>query len=113
MPRPRPDRRTGGSQAQAAPLPGGLAPASRGTARTRSRASTTAPSRPGQRINIFAGNDFLVRRRSAEAEGRVLLLDDFDMAKDTGGSAVYNVGIVGASATPVWTGRPGRPWVRR
>ncbi len=47
-------------------------------------------------INVFVGDDFLVRGRAAEAEGRVVVLDAFDMNKAEGG--VYNVGEVGVGS---------------
>ncbi|MFI6286007.1 SpaA isopeptide-forming pilin-related protein [Streptomyces sp. NPDC051018] len=49
-------------------------------------------------INIFAGGNFLVRERAAEAEGRLVVLGDFDQNKVAGGSSVYNVGIVGVGS---------------
>ncbi|WP_269756699.1 choice-of-anchor A family protein [Amycolatopsis aidingensis] len=49
-------------------------------------------------INLFVGSDFRVGGRAAEAEGRVVVLGDFALAKDAGGSAVYNVGIAGVGS---------------
>ncbi|MGW0936969.1 choice-of-anchor A family protein, partial [Streptomyces sp. NPDC002666] len=49
-------------------------------------------------INIYVGDDFLVRGRAAEAEGRVVVLDDFDQDKDPEAGQGYNLGIVGAGS---------------
>lgn len=49
-------------------------------------------------INVFVGNDFLVRGRAAEAEGRVVVLDDFDQNKDPAASGLYNLGIAGVGS---------------
>jgi choice-of-anchor A domain-containing protein len=49
-------------------------------------------------INVFVGDQFQVRGGAAEAEGRVVVLGDFDMAKSPGGSSVYNVGIAGVGS---------------
>ncbi|QFZ22386.1 choice-of-anchor A family protein [Saccharothrix syringae] len=48
-------------------------------------------------VTIFVGRDFRVRGGAAEAEGRVVVGGTFDQAKETG-SAVYNVGVVGAGS---------------
>ncbi|MFI8369070.1 choice-of-anchor A family protein [Streptomyces sp. NPDC085466] len=47
-------------------------------------------------INIYVGDDYLVRGRAAEAEGRIVVLDTFDMNKAADG--VYNVGEVGVGS---------------
>lgn len=47
-------------------------------------------------VNIYVGADYLVRGRAAEAEGRVVVLDDFDMNKAAPG--VYNIGEVGVGS---------------
>ncbi len=47
-------------------------------------------------INIFVGDDFLVRSRAAE--GRVVVLDDFDQNKDAAAGGLYNLGIVGVGS---------------
>lgn len=39
-----------------------------------------------------------MRGAAAEAEGRVVVLGDFDMAKRAGASAIYNVGIAGVGS---------------
>ncbi|MBW5487127.1 choice-of-anchor A family protein, partial [Streptomyces bambusae] len=49
-------------------------------------------------INIFVGGDFRVRERSAGAEGRVVVLGDFDQDTAGGAGQVYNVGIVGSGS---------------
>ncbi|WP_052120487.1 choice-of-anchor A family protein [Amycolatopsis sp. MJM2582] len=88
---------TGG--AAAAPLPGGLGPC-------------VGPACPGKYppvnnkdyagrdngINVYVGGEFQVREAAAEAEGRVVVLGDFDMAKRAGASSVYNVGIAGVGS---------------
>ncbi|MFF4711193.1 SpaA isopeptide-forming pilin-related protein [Streptomyces eurythermus] len=89
----------GAGQAQAAPLPGGLGPCVPGDCPDPFPGINNGPfAGRDNGINIFVGNDFLVRGRAAEAEGRIVVLDDFDMAKDTAGSSVYNVGIVGVGS---------------
>lgn len=52
-------------------------------------------------INVFVGNDFLVRGRAAEAEGRVVVLDEFDQNKDPSASGLYNLGIAGVGSRVV------------
>ncbi|MFJ8134261.1 choice-of-anchor A family protein [Streptomyces hydrogenans] len=47
-------------------------------------------------VNVYVGDDFLVRGRAAEAEGRVVVLGAFDMNKAEGG--VYNVGEAGVGS---------------
>ncbi|MFD4870081.1 choice-of-anchor A family protein [Streptomyces sp. NPDC058412] len=49
-------------------------------------------------INIFVGGDFRVRGSASEAEGRLVVLGDFDQDKAAGGDSRYNVGIVGAGS---------------
>jgi choice-of-anchor A domain-containing protein len=49
-------------------------------------------------INVYVGGEFQVREAAAEAEGRVVVLGDFDMAKRAGASAAYNVGIAGVGS---------------
>ncbi|MGW6568059.1 choice-of-anchor A family protein [Streptomyces sp. NPDC054975] len=86
--------------AQAAPLPGGLGPCvpgtcppgpfpeiGSGTIRFRDKA-----------INVFVGEDFRVRGSAAEAEGRVVVLDDFDMDKNPQAGGVYNIGEAGVGS---------------
>ncbi|WP_098240841.1 SpaA isopeptide-forming pilin-related protein [Streptomyces formicae] len=90
--------------AAAKPLPGGLGPCVPGN----------CPSGPyppinngsiqyrDDAINVYVGQDFLVREKAAEAEGRVVVLGDFDQDKATGVSGIYNVGEagVGSRVTP-------------
>ncbi|MFC3448406.1 choice-of-anchor A family protein [Amycolatopsis speibonae] len=85
--------------AVAAPLPGGLGPC-------------VGPACPGKYppvnnqdyagrdngINVYVGGEFQVREAAAEAEGRVVVLGNFDMAKRAGASAIYNVGIAGVGS---------------
>ncbi|MFG3192342.1 choice-of-anchor A family protein [Streptomyces omiyaensis] len=47
-------------------------------------------------VNIYVGDDFRVRGRAAEAEGRVVVLGDFDMNKAEAG--VYNLGEAGVGS---------------
>ncbi|MEU8893594.1 choice-of-anchor A family protein [Streptomyces sp. NPDC048442] len=49
-------------------------------------------------INVFAGGDFRVRGKAAEAEGRVVVLGSFDMNKSADGSRIYNVGVAGVGS---------------
>ncbi|MFG3285797.1 choice-of-anchor A family protein [Streptomyces sp. NPDC048111] len=49
-------------------------------------------------INVFVGGDFLVRQAAAEAEGKVVVLGNFDQHKATGVSQVYNVGVAGVGS---------------
>ncbi|MEV0743979.1 choice-of-anchor A family protein [Streptomyces sp. NPDC050273] len=85
--------------AAAAPLPGGLGPCVPGDC-----PDPFPPINNGDfagrddAINIYVGNDFLVRGRAAEAEGRVVVLDDFDQDKDPEAGGSYNLGIVGVGS---------------
>ncbi|WP_371603530.1 choice-of-anchor A family protein [Streptomyces sp. NBC_01220] len=85
--------------AAAAPLPGGLSPCVPGDC-----PDPFPPINNGDfagrddAINIYVGNDFLVRGRAAEAEGRVVVLDDFDQDKDPEAGGSYNLGIVGVGS---------------
>ncbi|MFC7987630.1 choice-of-anchor A family protein [Streptomyces sp. NPDC057336] len=90
---------TGAAPAQADPLPGGLGPCVPGNCPDPYPEINNGPfAGRDNGINVFAGDDFLVRGRAAEAEGRVVVLDDFDMDKDAGGSAVYDIGIAGVGS---------------
>ncbi|WP_369216687.1 choice-of-anchor A family protein [Streptomyces flavofungini] len=86
--------------AAARPLPGGLGPCVPGTCPP----DGYPPVNNGQiryrdnAVNLYVGGDFLVRGRAAEAEGRVVVLGDFDQDKAAGGSAVYNVGEAGVGS---------------
>ncbi|MGW6294086.1 choice-of-anchor A family protein [Streptomyces sp. NPDC055058] len=89
----------GSGQAQAAPLPGGLGPCVPGDCPDPfPQVGNGSFAGRDNGINIFVGDDFLVRGRAAEAEGRVVVLDTFDLDKSSGGSSVYNVGIVGVGS---------------
>ncbi len=86
-------------EAAAAPLPGGLGPCAGDNCPDRHPGINNGPiTHRDDGVNIFVGADFLVRGRAAEAEGRIVVLDDFDLAKDTGASAAYNVGVVGVGS---------------
>ncbi|WP_405797851.1 choice-of-anchor A family protein [Streptomyces sp. NBC_01506] len=85
--------------AVAAPLPGGLGPCVPGDCPDPYPPVSNGPiAGRDNGINIFAGGDYRVRGRAAEAEGRLVVLGDFDQNKSAGGSAVYNVGIVGVGS---------------
>ncbi|WP_414938723.1 choice-of-anchor A family protein [Amycolatopsis sp. cmx-11-51] len=88
---------TGG--AVAAPLPGGLGPCV-GDACPGQYPPVNNGAYPGRDngINVYVGGEFQVREAAAEAEGRVVVLGDFDMAKRAGVSAIYNVGIAGVGS---------------
>ncbi|WP_185899330.1 choice-of-anchor A family protein [Streptomyces sp. WAC07061] len=84
-----------------APLPGGLGPCIPGKEPGEACPSSWPDPNNGdftgrdQNINVFVGGDMLVRRGAAEAEGKVVVLGDFDMNKTAG---VYNVGIAGVGS---------------
>ncbi|MFF3643574.1 choice-of-anchor A family protein [Streptomyces sp. NPDC002564] len=90
--------------AAAKPLPGGLGPCVPGTCPP----DGYPPINNGgikyrdNGINIYVGKDFLVREKAAEAEGRVVVLGDFDQDKADGVSGIYNIGEagVGSRVTP-------------
>ncbi|MFJ6568188.1 choice-of-anchor A family protein [Streptomyces sp. NPDC091292] len=89
----------GATPASAAPLPGGLGPCVPGDCPNPYPPVSNGPIQGRDNgINIFAGGDFHVRQRAAEAEGRIVVLGDFDQNKVAGASAVYNVGIVGVGS---------------
>ncbi|MER5354154.1 SpaA isopeptide-forming pilin-related protein [Kitasatospora sp. NPDC002551] len=89
----------GAAPAAAATLPGGLGPCVPGSCPDPFPPISNGPiAGRDNGINIFVGSDFLVRGRAAEAEGRVVVLNTFDQAKDVGGSSIYNIGIVGAGS---------------
>ncbi|MCY0933513.1 choice-of-anchor A family protein [Streptomyces sp. H34-S4] len=84
-----------------APLPGGLGPClgSRCPDPFPPVEVDTEPNGYDEAVNIFVGDDFLVRERAAEAEGKVVVLGSFDQNKnlaEAGGG--YNIGIVGAGS---------------
>ncbi|MFG2218720.1 choice-of-anchor A family protein [Streptomyces sp. NPDC048685] len=85
--------------AVAAPLPGGLGPCIPGSCPDPFPEINNGPiAGRDDAINVFVGNDFLVRGRAAEAEGRVVVLDDFDQNKDPAASGLYNLGIAGVGS---------------
>ncbi|MFJ2133680.1 choice-of-anchor A family protein [Streptomyces sp. NPDC087845] len=89
----------GAVPAYAAPLPGGLGPCVPGSCPNPFPGINNGPiTGRDNAINIFVGNDFLVRGRAAEAEGRVVVLDNFDQNKDAAASGLYNLGIVGVGS---------------
>ncbi|WP_424211686.1 choice-of-anchor A family protein [Streptomyces sp. BI20] len=49
-------------------------------------------------INVYVGGDFQVRRGAVEAEGRVVVLGDFDQNKARTATASYFVGIAGVGS---------------
>ncbi|WLQ36886.1 choice-of-anchor A family protein [Streptomyces castrisilvae] len=89
----------GVAPAAAAPLPGGLGPCVPGNCPDPFPGINNGPlAGRDNGINIFVGDDFLVRGRAAEAEGRVVVLDDFDQDKDPEAGQTYNLGIVGVGS---------------
>ncbi|MER7704671.1 choice-of-anchor A family protein, partial [Kitasatospora sp. NPDC097605] len=89
----------GAVSAEAATLPGGLGPCVPGSCPDPFPPINNGPfAGRDNGINIFVGSDFLVRGRAAEAEGRVVVLNDFDQSKDVGVSSIYNIGIVGVGS---------------
>lgn len=88
---------TGG--AVAAPLPGGLGPCVGDACPGKYPPVNNGPyAGRDNGINVYVGGDFQVREAAAEAEGRVVVLGDFNMAKRAGVSAIYNVGIAGVGS---------------
>ncbi|MGW8375024.1 choice-of-anchor A family protein [Streptomyces sp. ODS28] len=85
--------------AQADPLPGGLGPCVPGDCPDPYPEINNGPfAGRDAGINIFAGGDFRVREGAAEAEGKTVVLGDFDMHKASGVSQVYNIGVVGVGS---------------
>ncbi|MFD5422449.1 choice-of-anchor A family protein [Streptomyces sp. NPDC127069] len=92
------------ARALRAPLPGGLGPCIPGGTGPNQGCPPVWPDPNNlpytgrdNGINLFVGGDMLVRRGAAEAEGKVVVLGDFDMNKSAGGN-VYNVGIAGVGS---------------
>ncbi|MHC6626155.1 choice-of-anchor A family protein [Streptomyces globosus] len=83
-----------------APLPGGLGPCVPGDCPSPFPpiGSNGIPVGRDNAVNIFAGGDFRVRGTASEAEGRLVVLGDFDQDKQAGGDQRYNVGVVGAGS---------------
>ncbi|MGW9303312.1 choice-of-anchor A family protein [Streptomyces cyaneofuscatus] len=89
----------GAVPASAAPLPGGLGPCVPGDCPDPFPGINNGPiAGRDNAINLFVGDDFLVRGSAAEAEGRVVVLDDFDMNKDAQAGQAYNIGEVGVGS---------------
>ncbi|MFB6890327.1 choice-of-anchor A family protein, partial [Kitasatospora sp. NPDC056327] len=89
----------GAVSAEAATLPGGLGPCVPGSCPDPfPPINNGAFAGRDNGINVFVGSDFLVRGRAAEAEGRIVVLNNFDQSKDVGGSSIYNIGIVGVGS---------------
>ncbi|MGA5474154.1 choice-of-anchor A family protein [Streptomyces arboris] len=89
----------GAVPALAAPLPGGLGPCVPGDCPDPFPGINNGPiAGRDNAINLFVGDDFLVRGSAAEAEGRVVVLDDFDMNKDAQAGQAYNIGEVGVGS---------------
>ncbi|MEW2392288.1 choice-of-anchor A family protein [Streptomyces venezuelae] len=88
------------AEAAAKPLPGGLGPCVPGNCPD----GDYPPINNGgikyrdNGINIYVGGDFLVREKASEAEGRVVVLGDFDQDKADGVSGVYNIGEAGVGS---------------
>ncbi|WP_328968433.1 choice-of-anchor A family protein [Streptomyces sp. NBC_00239] len=83
----------------AAPLPGGLGPCVPGDCpQTWPEPNNMDPTGTDNAVNVFVGGDFRVRERAAEAEGKVVVMGGFDMAKAAAASSVYNIGIVGVGS---------------
>ncbi|GAA3061597.1 hypothetical protein GCM10020000_51030 [Streptomyces olivoverticillatus] len=77
----------------AEPLPAGLGPCVPGTCPAAYPDPHNGPVLGRDNgINVFVGGDYAVRQAAAEAEGRVVVLGNFDMAKGVGVPPVYSVG---------------------
>ncbi len=82
----------------AAPLPDGLGPClGSGCPSSYDDPNNGPVTGRDENLNIFVGGDFRVGGSAAEAEGKIVTLGNFEMNK-TGGSSVYNVGIVGVGS---------------
>lgn len=83
----------------AEPLPAGLGPCVPGTCPAAYPDPHNGPVLGRDNgINVFVGGDYAVRQAAAEAEGRVVVLGNFDMAKGVGMPPVYSVGVVGTGS---------------
>ncbi|MER7620328.1 choice-of-anchor A family protein [Streptomyces sp. NPDC126503] len=81
------------------PLPGGLGPCKPGNCPSAyPDVNNGRVDHRDNNINVFVGGDFRVREAAAEAEGKVVVLGDFDQKKRAGASAVYNVGVAGVGS---------------
>jgi choice-of-anchor A domain-containing protein len=89
----------GAAPAFADPLPGGLGPCVPGDCPDPfPGVSNGAIAGRDNAVNIFVGKDFLVRGGAAEAEGRSVVLGDFDMNKSATASQIYNIGEAGVGS---------------
>ncbi|WJV51425.1 choice-of-anchor A family protein [Streptomyces flavofungini] len=81
------------------PLPGGLGPC-KGSACPEEYPEVNNGPIAGrdENINVFVGENMLVREAAAEAEGKVVVLGEFDQNKRAGASQVYNVGVAGVGS---------------
>ncbi|GAA3176580.1 hypothetical protein GCM10017688_30750 [Streptomyces ramulosus] len=80
------------------PLPGGLGPCLGSDCPGSYNDPNNGPiAGHDENINIYVGGNYRVGGSAAEAEGKIVTLGDFSMNK-TGGSAVYNVGVVGVGS---------------
>ncbi|MFE7130004.1 SpaA isopeptide-forming pilin-related protein, partial [Streptomyces sp. NPDC057638] len=97
---PAPQERVTTAKVKAiAPLPGGLGPCVPGDCPNPYPPINNGPiAGRDANINIFVGADFLVRERAAEAEGKVVVVGNFDQNKVEGASAIYNLGVVGVGS---------------
>lgn len=85
--------------ATAAPLPGGLGPCLGSACPNPYPPVGNGPfAGRDDGINVYVGGGYQVGGAAAEAEGKLVVLGDFAMAKRAGASSVYNVGIVGAGS---------------
>jgi len=83
----------------AATLPGGLGPCVPGSCPATYPDPNNGPfAGRDNGINVFVGGDFLVRNAAAEAEGKVVVLGNFDQNKAAGVSSLYNVGVAGVGS---------------
>ncbi|MCQ4214590.1 choice-of-anchor A family protein, partial [Streptomyces longispororuber] len=81
------------------PLPGGLGPCLGSNCPAPfPDPNNGTPTGRDNNINIFVGGDMAVRRSAAEAEGKVVILGNYDQDKDAGVSQIYNVGVAGVGS---------------
>lgn len=87
-----------GRTAHADPLPDGLGPCVPGTCPTVHPPVGNGPfAGRDNGINVFVGGSMRVTGSAAEAEGRVVVGEDFTLRK-TSGSSIYNVGVAGVGS---------------
>lgn len=81
------------------PLPGGLGPCL-GSACPDDWSDPHTGGAAGydEAINVYVGGNYQVRDKAAEAEGKIVVLGDFDQNKASGSGGLYNVGIVGVGS---------------